>query len=464
MGKWAKKMYWEELPKRVSGTYKGSVDWDACIGMRVKYKNYDVFKINNSHFKECKIGKLLRKVTSEFKLNIGDVINNKNSKIIITERKVINGLKKYKFKCSCGFECGKHYKRDELIEEYWLLESSILSGKGCSCCSIPSKILVPGINDMFTTAHFMINLGVDEQTAKVNTKCSTNKISIKCPHCNIISNKQISGIYSRKSIGCTCGDGFSFGHKYVFNILTQLRLDFEDNKTLEWCKYPDYKNKNKIVTGEYDFIIESDKLIIEVDGDFHREDNRLSGQTKEHSKYLDDMKDLRALDNGYKIIRISDKGDIKDNILNSKLIDMFELKYINWENVLEYSMSNLAKISCEIFNRNPNISPRLIGKTLGVTSATIICWLKKWSKLGLCNYNQSISQRQLVSKSVEVFKDNINLGTFESTMDVERRSLGLFGVKLGNSQISAVARGVQKNPYKGFTFKYVDKEVGDTIG
>ena len=40
----------------------------------------------------------------------------------------------------------------------------------------------------------------------------------------------------------------------------------------------------------------------------------MSGQTKEESQWIDNKKDELALKNGYKIIRISDEGDIKENI------------------------------------------------------------------------------------------------------------------------------------------------------
>ena len=57
-------------------------------------------------------------------------------------------------------------------------------------------------------------------------------------------------------------------------------------------------------------------------------------------------------------------------------------------------------------------------------------------------------------KSLEIFKDNVSLGIFQSSAELERQSEKLFGVKLNNRNISAVCRG-EKKTYKGFIFKYI---------
>ena len=60
------------------------------------------------------------------------------------------------------------------------------------------------------------------------------------------------------------------------------------------------------------------------------------------------------------------------------------------------------------------------------------------------------------SKRVEIFKENISLGIFPCTMELERRSEELFGTKLFNTHISAVCLGKRKF-HKGFSFRYVNE-------
>jgi hypothetical protein len=50
------------------------------------------------------------------------------------------------------------------------------------------------------------------------------------------------------------------------------------------------------------------------------------------------------------------------------------------------------------------------------------------------------------------------LGVFESVVELSRRSEELFGIYLRESNIRSVCRGVSKH-HKGFTFKYVDKDM-----
>lgn len=61
-----------------------------------------------------------------------------------------------------------------------------------------------------------------------------------------------------------------------------------------------------------------------------------------------------------------------------------------------------------------------------------------------------------LSKKVEIFKENISLGVFPCTMELERKSEELFGTKLFGTAISAVCLGKLKQ-YKGYTFRYVNK-------
>ena len=119
-----------------------------------------------------------------------------------------------------------------------------------------------------------------------------------------------------------CGDGVKFPNKFAFNLLEQLGLDFVTEYSPKW-----------IGRKSYDFYIPSLNLILEMDGGFHNKDNKMSGQTKEESREIDDYKDKLAKEHGIEVVRIdcdyyilTERATyIKQNILNSKLSTLFDL-------------------------------------------------------------------------------------------------------------------------------------------
>ena len=97
--------------------------------------------------------------------------------------------------------------------------------------------------------------------------------------------------------------------------------------------------------------------------------------------------------------------------------------------------------------------------SFGTDRTTTTKHLNIGNEVGWCNYDGQEERRKTSylngknnGKPVEVFKDGISLGVFESATELERVSEGLFGFKLGNSAISSVCVG-RKNKYKGLTFK-----------
>ena len=67
---------------------------------------------------------------------------------------------------------------------------------------------------------------------------------------------------------------------------------------------------------------------------------------------------------------------------------------------------------------------------------------------------QASKNGKLNGKPVEILKNGMSLGIFNSTNELEKQSVELFGIKLFHSAINKVCNGKQKK-HKGFTFKYV---------
>ena len=131
-----------ELPRWESGSNKGKINWKESVRYRCKFKyddiegeieivdydrpklivqylDYDLFKITTGHFRDCQFGKLLKKITNEFKVEIGQTFKDNKRDLIIIDReyKTIKNIE-YKY---YRYYCNKCSNED------WILESSLLT-------------------------------------------------------------------------------------------------------------------------------------------------------------------------------------------------------------------------------------------------------------------------------------------------------------------------------------------------
>ena len=427
---------------------------------RIEYSG-EIKEIACGNFMRGQFGGILNKITKSFKFKIGDDIKDKKRNIVIIDReyrerntngKSIINEKWYKYRCNkCGWGEG------------WVVESALLKQKvGCSCCS--NQTVVEDINSIWTTDRWMCGLGLNEEDAKTHTRCSKDKVIVTCPKCNKKKEITIYHIYNYKSICCSCGDGFSYGHKYVHSVLKQNNIDFQDNVIFEWCRFKDYK-KDKIRSGEYDFVIEDIKTIIEVDGGFHRMDNKMNGQTKEESQYIDEMKDKLAREYGYEVIRVyyNDDFKIKDNLLKSDIAKIINLNNVDWEECERFALSNRVMEICDYWNNDKKDweTTTDLGKIFKISRDTIVDYLKKGTELGWCNYNAKEEQekgrrKSKNGKAVAMYDLEGNFIMKESsTMKLKERCLKELNIDLDRSNISNVCLGKYKT-HKGYIFKYID--------
>lgn len=404
-------------------------------------------------------GGVLRLVTKDFKINIGDVFKNDRRNIVITDReykkdKSGRNWKWYKYTCNkCGWTEG------------WIEESHLLSDIGCSCCAGRTAVL--GINTIWDTDRWLCtNYGLDIGFAKTHTMGTHEKADFTCVHCGRLKEIAPKTVCKRKSIGCICDGGFSYGHKYMYNMLKQNNINFQSNVTFDWCRFKDYK-EDKIRTGEYDFVLENIKIIIEIDGSFHREYNKMSGQTKEESQYIDEMKDRLAEEHGYEVIRIyyDDKEvEIKEYILNSEVPSIIDISNTDWLKCEEFALCNIVKEVCEYWNnRQEWKTTKTLAEVFGLSKQAIIDYLKRGTELGWCEYDakkEMIKRGKLNGKAngkrVAMYDlDGSFIMEEYSTKELARRFFAETGIKLDDSHISAVCLGKQKQ-HKGYTFKYIE--------
>lgn len=415
----------------------------------------------------------MNKKEIKWKYEIGQVIKDNKRDIIITERKYIEGKGKcYKYKCKkCSFDCGEYYSSVEKIskQEYWTTEFYLNRGSGCICCCSSSKAVVKGINDINTTNPEMIIYFKNIEDTYIHTYSSNDTVWFKCPDCESEKYMKINKL-KHQGFSCKkCSDGKSAISKYMFSILEQLKFhkqinDFDIEIRYDWCQfYNPYKTIDTY--GIYDFVIEEKQIIIETDGGWHREDNNMSGQSKEESEWLDDEKDRLAEEHGYKVIRISDEGDIKDNILSSDLNKLFDLSIIDWNECIELSLKTLVRKVCDYWKVHnevnyENLTTLDLHIYFKLNRYVITKYLTQGSIIGWCNYNAKEEMRKSATllhisncKEVKVYKKDDYLGKFNSIKYLEENSLELFGLQLCAKNISAVCNGRVKT-HKGFRFEF----------
>ncbi|UYZ34192.1 hypothetical protein OD350_18275 [Clostridium beijerinckii] len=297
-------------------------------------------------------------------------------------------------------------------------------------------------------------------------KSSNCKIFPVCPICGRIKNTEIaiSQIYERKSIAC-CGDGMKYPEKLLWFMLRNLNIKFQSQltkATFEWCD--NYR---------YDFYIPVLNCIIETHGMQHYGHGfgTNKGRTLEEEQENDIIKKELALSNGiqeenYIVIdcRYSTLDWIKNNengILNSRLNELFDLNKVNWTICQKFTCDSLIRTVCDLKKQNPKLTTTEISKIVEFSPSNVRRWLFKGNDCGLCEYDSykehyesNKRNNKIKSKPIEIFKDGISLGGFCSTLDLEKQSEKLFGIKLSHSSISRVCLGKQKT-HKGFTFKFI---------
>lgn len=460
---------------------KTNINWSKCIGERINFIYDDIegefeiidIKIENSRTKllcrynkkdvlldtggiiNCRLGNLLNLKTKDYKVKIGAHFKDTNRNMTIISREIkqtthgksVVAEKHYNYKCN---EC----EYQGIIEE-----SALLKGRGCPvCCKTPRKV-IKGINDIATTATWMITYIKNKEDAFKYTYSSNKMIEFVCPICGQVKSMSINKVNLYKGIGCKmCGDGVSYPEKIMISVLQQLNIQFISEYSPKW-----------IAKKRFDFYIPSMNLIIEMDGGFHYRDNNMTNQSVEDVRKIDDYKTQKANERNIEVVRIdcrlSEIDYIKNSIIKSDLKNKLNINEINWEECERKTYTSLIKEIYQYKKANPYLTTTDIGNIFHYDQSTIRRWLKKgefiWKEHVYDVENEKclwhIKRAKTQGKAVSIYKDDIWLGTFYSAGELERKSEELFGVKLSNQKINAVANGKRKH-HKGYIFKFVKEE------
>lgn len=343
---------------------------DYLKNYKIKFEyNNDIYYMGIGHFKKCQFSKVFNIISSDFRYNKYEIINNMKILDCIKEK----SQRCYKYKClKCGY-IGT------------MLEINLLKYNNCPVCCNPPRIIVKGINDIATTHPEMVEYFVNIEDAYKYSYGSGKKVWLRCPNCGYKKEIRLNN-FSKKGFNCPkCEDGISYPEKIMLNVLEQLNIKYiyQLTKTnLNWCEKYRY---------DFYFKIDNEEYIIETHGEQHYKENSNWKSTLKNTQQNDLNKYNLAIKNGIKpenyiIIdcRQSELEFIKNSILNSRLNYIFDLNSVDWEEIKKCSTSSNVLIACELYNENMLIKD--IAKKMNININTVREYLIKGTELNICNY------------------------------------------------------------------------------
>lgn len=333
------------------------------------------------------------KVFGEFKYNIGDVIKDSSRELEIIGRYYVNKEKKkngktyssnekwYKYKC---LKCGN----EDSVVEYSLHSQNC----GCNACCIPPKKIVKGINDISTTAPWMMRYISDKDYIYNNAKYSKVKTRMICPDCGRVHMKSALNVCANHGLSCPCSDNWSYPNKFMYALLENANIDFKPEKSFDWSFgkiYDDYIKHN------------SKTIIVEMQGAQHF-DRSISEKvrTLEEEKENDSFKMETALNNGIDFYfqidaRKSDCEFLKKSIINSGLLSVLNIsdEDIDWGKCDEMATSNHYKLISEYHESMPHLSVVEIAKHFKTNTSRVMKAVKSGLKFGWCSKSFSETKK-----------------------------------------------------------------------
>lgn len=306
-----------------------------------------------------------RKTHEEFLTEISSI--NPNIKI---HGRYVNSRTKIQCECKiCGY--------------YWnpTPNNLLSSNSGCPVCS--GNTVGKGINDLWTTHPHIAKLLKNPSDGYICSHANNSKkYTFICPICNCEIDKFVGDVCFHGLSCPSCSDGYSYPEKLMFNILKDIGIKFQTQKN--------FGTKHK-----YDFFINSLNCIIETHGLQHYENMlyTLCGKTLQEEQLNDIEKMNIALENNIKhyiVIdcRKSELEYIKKSIMQSELPSLLNFKErdVDWNKCDLQSQKSIMIESCRLWNEGK--TKYQIADLFQVAPNTIITYLKRGAKLGICNYDK----------------------------------------------------------------------------
>ena len=256
--------------------------------------------------------------------------------------------------------------------------------------------------------------------------CQSNqRISTICPFCGFEKAHIISNLY-KYGFGCPqCSDGKSYAEKFMFNILKQLNMKFNNEITKKDIGFEWIENNYR-----YDFYFEfhGQKYFVELDGHLHIKN---AFGTQEQIHQADVTKDHLANEHDIEVIRIdccygkesSRFSYIKNNILNSKLYQLLDFDDVDWQIANKAALNSNINIAAKLWDNGCTV--KYIANEIGVSRDTITSYLKIAASLGLCDYNKTLSEQRR-AMSIKIGKLNQNQTNYipQNKLFIKKEGIG----------------------------------------
>lgn len=370
-------IYWKEKQiNYITNNYDNNIFSVSELASKFQVSQTTIRNIINRYGTKHK-----KRPHAEFHYTIGQIVETKTGKIQVTGLSRQRTGKQKNIRKYIDYKC--------LLDGYSnkILEDSLNKGYGCLVCG--GKTLVKGINDIATIFPQKIDWLLNPDDAFNYSYGSQKYADFRCQKCGEkITHKIIKNVISQDFCLCAkCKEtAISKNEKIVWSLLRQLHVDFLHDSTTIWSHGK-----------RYDFYIKSLSLIIETHGIQHYKDNCWN-KSLEQIQYIDNQKEKMAKDNSiqhYVILdcRTGEFEDIKSEILNSELKNLFNLETINWNDILENFTTPISQECLKLWNDGiRKISE--ISALLNVGKSFVKNSLKIYSKLGECDYPSKTQRRK----------------------------------------------------------------------
>lgn len=346
------------------------------------------------------------------------------------------------------FYCSKNHRWPSI-------PTNILHGHECPYCA--GYKVWRGFNDLWTTHSNIARLLKNPEYGYLYSYGSEKVLEFICPLCGNIIVKSIKDVVSNGLFCYKCADtGISYPNKFGRAFLSQLPIDdYTPEYSPDWLKPYSYDNYFKYNNQEY--ILEMDGGIGHGNKKFKSKENDVDGAKR------DQIKDTRAYERGFIVIRIDAKESnceyIKNNILHSCLNDIFDLSAIDWLQCDMQAQKNLVREACTLYELGNSTSE--IAKLLHMNRTTILNYVVRGSKLGWCNYDGTEAKMKSIKKNshplIVIHKESGATYYFDSVKACVRELPRLCNKKIIESCVrNAYKTGVV---YKGFIFNLANNTI-----
>lgn len=333
------------------------------------------------------------KIFGEFKYNIGDIIKDSSRELEIIDRYYVKKEKKKNGKTYSSNDKWYRYKCLRCGNEDSVIEYSLHSQNcGCNACCVPPRKIVKGINDISTTAPWMMRYIKDDEYITNNAKYSKVKTKMVCPDCGRVHMKSALNVYANHGLSCPCSDNWSYPNKFMYAVLEDANIHFQAEKIFDWSLgkiYDDYIEYN------------GKTIIIEMQGAQHF-DRCISekSRTLKEEKENDSLKMEIALNNGIDYYfqidaRKSDCIFLKESIIDSGLLNVLNVSDgdINWSKCDEMATSNHYRTISEYHESMPYLSVEEIAEHFNTNISHVMKAVKAGLKFGWCSKSFTETKR-----------------------------------------------------------------------